>query len=235
MEAKTRIPRTFVEFNDYVTTSVAHLAKGEPTTNAVRLGILPDEQKEMQGLTLEWTSLFPKFKDRYNSYTPAVRIALKKIIEKAKDFDMEHSILERIRFSPNATPEDLEVFNITRKTSAKNMNPVSRKPILDTPEVILLPINGGSIKIKCFSHETKRPSIHEKANSVQYRYVIATEPPRSVEDKVLTQEVSSKAAFLMQTGTSSYGKTLYIFFRWYNVKHPELNGPWCSMKSTLIL
>jgi hypothetical protein len=100
----------------------------------------------------------------------------------------------------------------------------------------LQPLGGGDIQVKCRSaHDSSRPSIVEGADSVLYAYQIGGTPPTSANNQGLTKIIDTKAAFTIHTDPSSSGKTLYIFFRWYNTKHPELSGPWSLIQNMMIV
>lgn len=49
--------------------------------------------------------------------------------------------------------------------------------------------------------------------------------PLSVVDCVL-QGVSTHALFRKDFGFTNAGKIMYIFFRWFDLSHPEKSGPW---------
>jgi hypothetical protein len=88
--------------------------------------------------------------------------------------------------------------------------------------------------VKCYS-KGSRASILDAADSVQYRFVVGTTAPTSADDAILDKELSTKASFVLPTGVQKVGMMLYIYFRWYNTKHPELAGPWSTLQSTIII
>jgi hypothetical protein len=47
--------------------------------------------------------------------------------------------------------------------------------------------------------------------------------------------ISTKGAFMLQGGVECEGKRLYIYFRWYNTKHPDIAGPWSQLQTTIVL
>ena len=53
-------------------------------------------------------------------------------------------------------------------------------------------------------------------------------PPASVGDCPL-QTVSSHALFNFDFGGQNGGKILYVFFRWFDLHHPEKSGPWSAL------
>lgn len=52
-------------------------------------------------------------------------------------------------------------------------------------------------------------------------------PPVGPEDCPF-QGVDTHALFPYDFGLANAGKIMYIFFRWFDVVHPEKSGPWCS-------
>ena len=150
-------------------------------------------------------------------------------------FDQDNHILDRIAASPNVTIVDMETFNIKKGSLQKTTKSVSSTPISEPVTVTIQPIGGGSLTVKCYSTTGQRASIYDGADSVQYLYLVGDTAPASAEADGLTKEVSTKASFTLALGSGSSAKNLYIFFRWYNTKHPELAGPWSSLQTTLIL
>ena len=139
-----------------------------------------------------------------------------------------------IATSPNVTIVDMETFRIKKGALQKTTRSFSNTPISETPIVAVQPLGGGSLAVKCHSI-TSRASIVDGADSVQYVYLVGNTPPSSVEQNGLSKELSTKDAFTLALGADTSAKYLYIYFRWYNTKHPELASPWSAMISTLIL
>jgi hypothetical protein len=52
-------------------------------------------------------------------------------------------------------------------------------------------------------------------------------PPVGPEDCPF-QGVDTHALFPYDFGLANAGKIMYIFFRWFDVVHPEKSGPWCN-------
>ncbi len=235
MTAGARIPRGIDDFNPYYTNAINYLSDGTPTTNAVRLGILAEELTELTGYATAWAPLYIKYSDKKNSRTTAVKDQLLEIIGNVIGFDQDNHILDRIAASPNVTIIDLETFNIKKGSLQKTTRTVSSTPISEPVTVTIQPIGGGSLTVKCYSTTGQRAAIYDGADSVQYTYQVGDTAPASAEVAGLTKELSTKASFTLALGSGSSAKNLYIYFRWYNTKHPELAGPWCSLQTTLIL
>jgi len=235
MTTGARIPRGIDDFNPYYTNAIAYLLDGAPTTNALRLGIIPDELTQMTGFATAWAPLYSKYSDKKNSRTTAVKDQLLEILGNVVSFDQDNHILDRIAASPNVTIVDMETFNIKKGSLQKTTKSVSSTPISEPVTVTIQTLGGGSLTIKCYSTTGQRASIYDGADSVQYLYLVGDTAPVSAEAAGLTKELSTKASFTLALGSGSSAKNLYIFFRWYNTKHPELAGPWSSLQTTLIL
>ncbi|MHB8258858.1 MAG: hypothetical protein ACYDCN_14255 [Bacteroidia bacterium] len=54
-------------------------------------------------------------------------------------------------------------------------------------------------------------------------------PPKGPED-CPSQGVDTRALFPYDFGVRNIGKIMYIFFRWYDIHHPEKSGPWTTVK-----
>ncbi len=235
MTAGARIPRGIDDFNPYYTNAIAYLSDGTPTTNAVRLGILPEELTELTSYATAWAPLYTKYSDKKNSRTTAVKDQLLELISNVIGFDQDNHILDRIASSPNVTIVDMETFNIKKGSLQKTTKSFSSTPISEPVTVTIQPLGGGSLTVKCYSSTGQRAAIYDGADSVQYLYQIGDTAPASAEASGLTKELTTKASFTLALGSGSSAKNLYIYFRWYNTKHPELAGPWSSLQTTLIL
>ena len=233
MSDGSRIPRSVDEFNPYITNTSAYLTAGTPT-NAVRLGILEEESNKWTGFITEWSPLYVKYSDKKNGRTTAVVDQLHNIIDQCVTLDQSCHILDRIAASPNVTIVDMETFRIKKGALQKTTRSFYTTPITETPIVAVQPLGGGSMAIKCHSI-TSRASIVEGADSVQFVFLVGDTPPTSAEQEGLSKELSTKASFTLPLGAGTSAKYLYIYFRWYNTKHPELASPWCTLISTLIL
>lgn len=230
-----RIPRTINGFNTFIIGTNTYFLAGTPT-NATRLGILPAEMTQWTLFATQWTPLFVKYSDKKGSRTTVITEQLHLIINQCKAFDKLNHILDRIAASPTVTILDMETFNIKKGVLQSDTRTVRRTASSELVMAGLKCIGGGSISIKCHStHDSGRPSVPAGSNCVQYAYQIGGETPISADSDSLKLGLSTQASFTLITGASSTAKTLYIFFRWHNTKHPELSGPWSSMQSTLIL
>ena len=229
MTGSTRTPRGIDSFNKYIVSVADYLQEGAPTTHAARLGITEEELKFILAILASWTLLYKLYGDKKNSRTTAVIDQLHDKIEQFVNYDQEHHLLDRIASSPNATIVDMETFNIRNGALQRSARTTTAKPITEAVSAILETVGGGMIAVKCYNTESARPSIFSDSDCVQFAYIVGNTPPASVLASGLTQGLSSKASFTISTGADNGGKNLYIFFRWYNSRHPELAGPWCAM------
>ena len=233
MANTSRIPRGIIDFNSYIANTSNYLTAGTPT-NAERLGILPAETAQWGGIYTDWAPLYAKYSDKKNSRTTAVTDQLYLLIDTCVALDQECHLLDRIAASPNVTVTDLELFNI-KKGTLQSIRSKPSTPITEQITVILQPLGGGSMNVKCYYPSAQRAGIFEEADSVQYVYVVGNTPPESADAIGLTKEISTKGIFTLAFGSISSGKTLYIYFRWYSTKYPALAGPWNNMEAILIL
>jgi hypothetical protein len=206
------------------------------TTNWSRLGWVQSEMTSWTGFYNSWTPLFAKYSDKKGSRTTSIKDQLHLIIKQCIALDKTNHLLDRIASSPNVTIQDMETFHIKKGVlqAPKPMKAIAA--INEGVAVALRPIGGGSISIKCRTgHSASRPSKANGADSVQYAYQVGGTAPTGGDDAGLKKEISTRAAFTLATGTASSGKNLYIFFRWYHTKHPDLAGPWGALQTVLML
>ena len=124
----------------------------------------------------------------------------------------------------------MEVFNIRKGALQKTTRSVQTKSISEPVSVTLQSLGGGIISAKCYSNSSARAGIFDEADSVQYSYLIGTVPPTSPSAEGMIRDLSTKGSFNFSVGDNNGGKNLYIYFRWYNTKHPELAGPWSNIQ-----
>jgi len=235
MTDQSRIPRGIDGFNPYIIKTVAYFADGTPTTNASRLGISEEEVNQWTGFLTEWSPLYLKYSDKRNSRTTAVIDQLYDIVDRVIAFDQTNHILDRIAVSLNVNIVDLETFNIRKGALQKSGRSIPQKSITDSVSVTLQPIGGGSVSVKCYSPTGARPAILSDADSVQYVYSVGIAAPASAMADGLSKDLSTKGSFTLALGADAAAKSLFIYFRWFNTKHPELAGPWSTLQTTLLL
>ncbi|MBB3187857.1 hypothetical protein [Microbacter margulisiae] len=231
----SRIPRTIEGFDIYIRITSAYFEKGSPATHAVRLGITEGEVEQWNDYCTQWCALHALYINKQISRTTVVINKMRAIIQQAVTFNQTYSILERIAASPNMTIGDLETFRIKRGPLQKSTHTVPQTSVKELVDVVLKPLGGGMFAMKCYSGLHKRPCINPAADSVQYLYMTGDTPPASAGEATLITGLSTKACFRLALPGGSRGKTLYIYFRWYNTKRPNLSGPWSKLKDELIL
>ena len=231
----SRIPPKLDKLNAYLINTSVYLAAGTPTTNGVRLGILPAEQTQWIAINTQWAPLFTKYSDKKNTRTSGVRDQLILLRRKLIDLDKSVHFLDRIAASPVATPVDLDVFNIKKKALKVSLRTNVNTAITENVSPVLSAVGGGMVAVKCFTPSSKRASILSGADSVQYTYSISDPAPTSPLVEGLKQGVSSRASFTLATGAENSGKYIHIYFRWYNIRRPENAGPWCVLQTLLLL
>ena len=235
MTTGTRIPRGIDKFNGYISVTSAYLAEGVPTTNAERLGISETDVSKWTAFKTQWEPLYLKYSDKKNSRTVAVKDELYNIINETVLFDQTYYLLDRIVTSPNVTIADLETFNIRKGALEKKTRTTPQTPISGPVSPTLIPIGGGTLTVKCYSSTGQRASIFKGADCVQYLYTTGDTPPASADDELLKMGLSTRAIFNLALGTANSGKKVFLYFRWYNTKYPDLAGPWSSLQTILVL
>jgi len=235
MPDRSRIPRLISTFNVYIISTSRYLVAGTPVTHGERLKLSPADISTWIGFADEWIPLYRLYSDKSNSRTTAIKDQLLLIISRAVAFEAKNHLLDRISTSPLVTVTDMETFNIKRGLLQKKRHTIAITPIKEIVRTILKPIGGGLIHIKCAGGTAPRARIVAGADCVQYLYCIGDTPPLSPNDPELKTALSSRATFTLDTGAASQGKRLFIYFRWFNTRHPELAGSWCGVMEAWVL
>jgi len=229
--SNSRIPNLIGDFSVYINNTTNFLNTGTPK-NAERLGFTDDELTSWTGINTRWIILFALYSDKANTRTQVVIAQLQDLMNEFNVLNQTRHLLDRIAASPNVTVVDLQTFNIK---SGQNKRSVAAQPIQDSVISSIQLLGGGSVTIKCHAEGSLRPSILEDADSIQYVFMVGTTPPESADVQGLTKDISTKATFTLALGSGNSSKYLYIYFRWYITKHPDLAGPWSALQSTLIV
>jgi len=229
--SNSRIPTSINPFNVYLNNTTNYLNEGEPK-NAERLGVTDDELALLSGIKTRWTPLFGLYTDKSNTRTQAVTAQLQDLINEFYTLNQTKHLLDRIAASSEVTVVDLQMFNIK---NGQSKHSVGVQPIQDVVITSIQLLGGGSVTFKCNAPGYSRPAIIDGADSIQVAFMIGTTPPESADDKGLRRDVTTKATFTLPLGSGNTGKYLYIYYRWYIVKHPELAGPWSALQTTLIV
>lgn len=234
MTLTVRIPRGIDDCSQYLVSTNNYLDSGTPN-NAVRLGFLPEETSRWAAINARFFPLYLLYSDKKKSRTTAIKDELLSIIDEFVMFDQTSHLLDRIAASPNVTIADMETFNIKKGVLQKTTRSVALTPLTNQVAAAIHPLGGGSLMIKCRCLSGERASIDDGANCVQYAYIVGDTAPASADAPNLRFEISTKASFILALGSASSAKNLFIYFRWYHTKHPDLAGPWSGLMTTLIL
>jgi len=234
MPDRSRIPRGIDRFNNYLSNTNTYLIAVN-AANATRLGILPAEITRWTAFVSEWRPLYLKYIDGKGSRTTAITDQLHAIIAGFVKYDQTNHLLDRIAASPVAEVADLQTFNIKKGMLLKSTRTRTQVTLTEPLFATIQPIGGGSVSVKCRCASGGRAAIFAGADAVQINYAIGDTAPGSADAYGLQREISTKASIILTLGSASSGKHLYIYCRWYLIKHPSLAGPWSSLQTMLIL
>lgn len=230
----TRIPRSAVEFDTFITNTNTYQAEGNPA-NYTRWGWTLVESAAWAAFVTTWTPLFTKYSAKKTARTTDVKNQVHQVIEAAVAYDHKQHLLDRVASSPNSNATDYATFNIKRGTplaKAAVMHP--QAPLADACHATVVALGGGDMRIGCrTTQHTGRPARAEGADCVRYFFKIGDPAPANTGDGT-TIDTSTKASFTLHLGTANSGKKLYLYAQWYNSKHPTLAGPASSLVATTI-
>jgi hypothetical protein len=221
--------------NNYLINTESYLLAGTPVLNWTRLGLLEDEMKQITAFRVAYNPLYIQYSDETNTRTKAIRANLQSLLDNILEYDRGNRILDRIAASPNVTIDDLKIFNIKKGLLQKSVHSTSVTPINENVTVTMQPLGGGLVLLKCYTVSGQYAHIFSDADCVQYAYTTGDTPPASVMETGLAFGLSSRASFNLSLGADQAGKKLFIYFRWYNTRHPELAGPWSALQNTVII
>lgn len=230
-----RIPVTLSEFDLYIRTIDTFLNTIVPpavVSPGTRLGLSGAELTALTNFRKQWYTGLPATPGWYELHTnPATKtpVTRQRVTDIMKNFPVFFNpLLDRMSGSAAITSDDRIILHIAQPVTTHT---TPTEAIQETVVSEAKPLGGGEMRFSCrTSHDTKRASKAEGADSVQLAYKIGDPPPANV-DEAVTREIFSKATFTLDAGAASTGKKLYFFLRWYNTKHPNLSGPWSPMGS----
>ena len=235
MPSPPRIPRLFADFRGYINLTASYLFEDTPEPNYRRLNISEEEATTWRQFAEQWNPLYSLYIDKHRSRTANVRAELLSIMNSAINFDRSCHFLDRIGSSPNTTIRDVEIFNIRRGLLQKRVYTKPTSAISELVMVVMQPIGGGTMRVRCFGGSARRAAILKPASCVQYCYKVGNTPPEEPLEEWNSTAFSTKASFTLHLGAQHFGKMLYIHLRWYSTRHPHLSGPWSSQYMTVIL
>lgn len=199
-----------------------------------------------QAYLAQWIVLFPKWQDKKGQRSQAITDALHLIIDNViADDKTGNKYILKIKSISGLTALDCTTFNLPVKLASPlgggshvhTTTPAATARTIATSEQVfakLIPVGGNQIKCKCYKKSTdKRAGKLKGFDLVEAMWALfpnvlplGTTLPTDASDSRLTPAHSTKADFLLSTGTGNAGKTLVVFFRWAKSKHPTLDGPW---------
>ena len=200
--------------------------------NYVRFDFTESEMTSLDGILTRWKPLYALYSDKEKTRTSLVVAQLQDLMGEFNALNQSNRLLDRIAASANVTIEDLKTFNIKVPSGKRS---VGVQPIQMGVNVSVQLLGGGSATFKCREEGSSSASIIDGADSIQFAYMVGTTPPESVDAVGIILGITTRATFTLALGTGASTKYLYIYFRWYNAKHPELAGPWSRVVSTIIV
>ena len=238
MKTKTsgaRVSKKLSAFDQYIRRVIAFLIAGSPT-NGSRLLLTVAEIAQAQGfLTLWYTgnAASPGAWELHSNPNTKNKATRKAVIKIIKDFSNFFSpLLNRVSGCSAITASDRLILNIADPNPTHTLH---SEMIEDYVIFILISKGGGDVRVICRSStDSKRASKSPLADSVEIFYKVGDPPPVSTDDETIKFFISSRASFTLPLGTANIGKKLYVYARWYNVKHPELAGHWSSIEQVMI-
>ncbi|MEP7169043.1 MAG: hypothetical protein ABI855_06685 [Bacteroidota bacterium] len=236
MAGETRVPKQIPKFNQYINSTADRLAAINPDTThtyAVDYGLTTEEADQWKDDRTLWRdTLYIDYSDPLKS-TSAVK---KKVRDFIPDFStFAKKPLDKIVLADISGVDEEDIFNIKLERASPSF-PTS--PIEAECFASIRSIKRGNAKISCrASDDTKRSSIVEGADSIQFSYIIVTSEAAPVidpDDKSMTKQLSFEAIFNLDLGAENQGKWLVIYFRWFLSRYPQFAGDWSGMQRVVI-
>lgn len=142
------------------------------------------------------TGLFAKYSDP-NTSTPTIKTQVKKFIKDFRTFG--NPLLNLIAASPNATTDDEAIFNLVLNINRKHPTHTHTK-IADACVTDWTNQGGGNMKAGSKSaHDSKRHSLAEGADGVQYAYMILDDTPENIATNIADAIAANLAAATART------------------------------------
>ncbi|MDD4993333.1 MAG: hypothetical protein PHR83_13995 [Paludibacter sp.] len=235
MPSNPRMPRTFTGMYNYLFKTEAHLLAGDPDPVWKNLGITEEEMTQWSAFKAEYSDLYFQYSDDTNTRTKAIRDKMQNALDRVVEFDQRARFLDRIAASREVTIDDLKIFNIKKGPLQKSIKTTRIMSISENVTVTMQPLGGGMVGVKCYSMSGQRAHIIDDADCVQYAYMVGLTPPAAVTDEGIIFGLSSRASFNLSLGANQARNNLYIFFRWFNTRHPKLAGPWGPLQNSVII
>ncbi|HEX7415404.1 MAG TPA: hypothetical protein VF411_15280 [Bacteroidia bacterium] len=254
----TIIPTSIAGFNRYINQTNALLIEGSPE-NYTRYNWTADNLTAWQEFQTEWFPIFDLY-DNVASYTTSGKNGLLVIIENAINYANENRLILLLKATLNLTTLECTTFNIPISyakviVDTHHATASGNKTVATSEGVFahLTPKAGGALRVQGFTETTHVGRARKKDGYDLLEYASAVfysgtgNLPTSADDLRLTVAHSSRASFILQTaamtanlppiaqGAIAPAKVLVIFFRWAKSKHPDLDGPWSAVYTTVLL
>jgi hypothetical protein len=254
--AKGRITTVQTLFIVYIVSVNSYLqAKltGDPDPRGIMLGMTTDELTKLADFVKKFISndaLHPGYWDLHSNKDTKNKATRANMLNCMKEFRaFFRPLLNRMSGSAVITSPDRLKLNIAEPDTP---HAVKKTAIKATTSVDVKMLGSGKMRFECrASSDSQRASKAEGADAVEVWYsslpfglVAATvlgetaskvKPRQMVgPEEATNHEIYTKAIFIMTFSSEHLGNNLQFFVRWINTKHPELNGPWSILNSTVI-
>jgi hypothetical protein len=193
-----RISKKAKEFNDIIVNGDNHLQANEPVSGLPYwqlLGLSSANATDWHNKRLVWdtpdTGKYALYSNPATS-TSVVKKDVKDFIDQFRIF--ADPVLDKIAANENATALEEKIFNLILKRDRKKPGK-SHTHIADQCITALISEKGGRMKVASRSaHDSKRASLAEGADGVQYAYLIMDENPKTVATRTAAVDAANAAA-----------------------------------------
>jgi hypothetical protein len=201
----SRISGSPKKFDPYISTTDDRLQAIEPISGQPYwqlFGFSNNNASDWNAKRQFWdaptTGLFALYSNAVTS-TSIVKKKVKHFIEDFRAF--ANPLLNIIAASPNATPDDENIFNLVLGVNRKKASHAHTK-IADKCITGLITGKGGNMRAESRSdHDSKRASLAEGADSVQYAYMIMDENPKTISARISAVERANAAGTAARLAT----------------------------------
>ncbi|MCX6706132.1 MAG: hypothetical protein NTV24_03470 [Candidatus Woesebacteria bacterium] len=222
---------------------------GQTKSNGERLGMTTAELVAILIFLGRWFTGDPANRGAYELHTnPATKTKdtaadVQKIKKEYKVFFQP--ILVRMSGSPNITSADRIQLNIAEPVEHRTRK---TKVITTLTSVTSVPVGPGEEKLICTPIESDTEGISGEADSIQVALVIvdanyvdgselSTKVQKTAPEhvgQVPYREIHTKSENIIQFDHKYRGHKVYVYARQYDVRHPELAGPWSEVHTFFI-
>jgi len=202
--------------------------------NWKRLLLNEGQNIQWQELRKEWAELYKLYSDKRHKRTPEIRDLLLNV--KNRFIEFAQPALEHIQGVQTAGIADFEVFRI-KSGALRDSTPTRHEaPTELLCHARLKNIAGGSISYTCNSDADSKRGSKEPGYEIQTAYSIlsAGEPAPMNAEQAQRQQTLTRAKGQLRFGGENLTKILYIWFRWFDPKRPELSGNYGARQSLVI-